>query len=240
MRSIGIMTQARYGSSRLKGKVLKTVNGKTLLEIHLSRLKRSKLATHFVLATTHEPEALEIAKIGRQQGFEIYQGSEDDVLDRYYQAARANDLDVVIRVTSDCPLNDGALIDEMVRNFLESDADYLSNINPPTYPDGMDVEVFSFRALEKAWEMARDIKDREHVTPFIRNNLSIFKLINVDQKVNQSHLRLTVDTSSDLLLIDTIIAKLGDDKDWYEYANYLLKNPSLISLNQNEKRNSGY
>lgn len=235
-----IITQARYGSSRLSGKVLKKINEKTLLEIHLSRLKRSKLADKILVATTNEVEAAQIVEIAKNQGCLAYQGSLTDVLDRFYKGALTIRPSIVVRVTSDCPFIDGTVIDEMINQFNKSDCDYLSNVHPPTYPDGIDIEMFTFQALERAWNEAISIKEREHVTPYIWGHSKKFKLQNFTNKSDMSKYRLTVDTAEDFELIAHLVEEIGEDAPWQSYVDYLEKKPDIMSINHHFNRNEGY
>lgn len=234
-----IITQARYGSSRLPGKILKRIAGKTLLDIHLHRLRRSRLVDEIIVATTLEKEADEIVNIASSNNCSTYQGSMNDVLDRFYNAALNAKADVVVRVTSDCPLNDGVLIDEVLSHFLNNNFDYFSNVNPPTFPDGLDIEVFSFTALEKAWKESFSIKDREHVTPYLRES-GKFKTDNFYNSKDESALRMTVDNQEDFDLISALINQLGFEKDWIQYVEYLSNHSNLQQINKNFKRNEGY
>ena len=212
MKIIAI-TQARFGSTRLPGKVLKKVQGKSLLQIHLERASKAKKIDELIVATTLEKESYEICSIAQKLGLKFYQGSTNDVLDRFYQTVIPEKPDYVVRITSDCPLIDGRLIDEVVNKAIETDAEYCSNVYPPTFPDGFDVEVFKFSALEDAWMHAKLPSEREHVTVYIhekseRNN----RCSNFSNDVDYSHYRVTVDTLADFELIEKIISKIGDDK----------------------------
>src|SRR6266487_5127179 len=235
MKIIAI-TQARYGSSRLPGKVLKEIGNKTLLSIHLERAKRSKKINRLIVATTVEPEAEAIVNIARTQQCDVYRGSVDDVLDRYYQAANLYRPDYVVRITSDCPLMDPVLMDEIIDACVKGGFDYCSNTLNPTYPDGMDVEVFTFAALQQAWEHAILQSDREHVTPYIWRNAKekvspFFRTYNYHSQEDYSCLRLTVDEPSDFELIKNIVLSLGDDKGWKDYVTYLNNNKEIFEIN---------
>lgn len=239
------ITQARYGSSRLRGKVLKQVNGKTLLQIHIERILKSKLINDLIVATTIEPEAKEIIELAESLGIKSYRGSLNDVLDRYYQAAKDEAPDYVVRLTSDCPLIDPTIIDEVIQKCVSTKSDYCSNTLILTFPDGMDVEVFTFAALEKAWIGGTLKSEREHVTPYIYNNSTVkggkvFTAANVSNNVDYSNFRLTVDEEPDFQLIKNLIEHLGDDKDWMSYVKYLQNNPSIFEINTSIKRNQGY
>ncbi|NDP22188.1 MAG: LPS biosynthesis protein [Paludibacter sp.] len=239
------ITQARYGSTRLPAKILKEVNGKTLLELHLERILQSKMISKLKVATTTEDGAEYIVNISKKLNVETYQGSINDVLERFYFAAKDEQPDYVVRLTSDCPLIDPVVIDKLISSCLESGCDYASNTLSPTYPDGVDVEVFKFRALEKAYKEAVLKSDREHVTPYIWRNStfkgqSLFKSINVENEVDLSHHRITVDTIEDFLLIKGLIEALGTDKPFTAYIDYLENHPRLKDINNQHARNEGY
>jgi hypothetical protein len=235
-----IISQARYGSSRFPGKVLQPVGGKALLEVHLERLNQVKQADRVVVATTHENEASEIVRIAESLGCSAYRGSIHDVLDRFYQAARVEKPEVVIRVTSDCPLIDPVVIDEMISQFSASDLDYLSNVHPPTFPDGLDIEIFTFQVLEKAWRNALQSKEREHVTPYIYGNPGQFRLGNFRNEKDYSEFRLTVDYPDDISLVNRLVERLGDRRGWLEYVECLEAHSELFDLNHHRIRNKGY
>jgi spore coat polysaccharide biosynthesis protein SpsF (cytidylyltransferase family) len=217
-----LITQARTGSTRLPGKVLKTIEGKTLLEIHLERLKKCKRVNNILVATTTHPNDEIIFDNSIKWGFHSFRGSEQDVLDRFYQAAKPYEPDWIVRVTSDCPLIDPALIDAVIEFAQNKNADYCAN-NLRDFPDGQDVEVFKFTVLEKAWKEATEKSDREHVTTFIRNNRnSLFSLAEYTGQGNFSEVRMTVDDAKDFELIEHLIHELGTDKTWKEYAEHII------------------
>lgn len=239
------ITQARYGSSRFPGKILKTIQDKPLLEIHLKRILQSKKITQLKIATTTEEGADLIVKIGEKLGITSYKGSVDNVLDRFYHTALPENPDYVVRLTSDCPLIDPNLIDLVIDKCIATGVDYVSNALNPTYPDGVDVEVFKFSALKKAYEEAELKSDKEHVTPYIWRNSSekggnLFTSFSVENPVDYSALRITVDEEKDFLLIKNLIEKLGIDKTWQEYADFILQNAEIKEINKEYKRNEGY
>ncbi len=166
-------------------------------------------------------------------------------MERFYFAAKVEQPDYVVRLTSDCPLIDAEVIDKVISSCLESGSDYASNTLLPTYPDGVDVEVFKFSALENAYNNAELKSDREHVTPYIWRNSTfkgqiLFKSINIDNKVDLSKHRITVDTIEDFLLIKALIEKLGNDKSFTVYIDYLDKHTELKEINNQHARNEGY
>lgn len=244
MKIIAI-TQARIGSSRLPGKVLKIVDGVPLLQIHLERLLLSKKIDSIKVATTHEPEVSAIYNIADKLGIRYYSGSMDDVLDRYYKAAKGERADYIVRITSDCPLVDGAVVDELIEFAVTNKLEYASNALIPTFPDGMDVEIFTFKALESAWHQATTPSDREHVTPYIWRNSTfkggrLFVSDNLESGGNFGHLRLTVDEAVDLELITLLISKLGTKASWRDYVAYLENHHDIRQINQHIHRNEGY
>jgi len=241
MKIIAI-TQARYGSTRLPGKVLKQIDGISLLQIHISRILKSKKIDKLIVATTFEDQSLQIANIAHDLGVKVYRGSTQDVLDRYYQTAKIENPDWVVRITSDCPLIDSSVIDKVVNYAIVHDATYCSNVFPPTFPDGMDVEVFKFFALEDAWKNAKQPFEREHVTVYIQEKYKekTGKYVNYENKEDCSKYRLTVDTQADFDLIEKLIKKLGYDKCWENYIDLIKSNPELFNINNKYKRNEGY
>lgn len=239
------ITQARVGSTRLPEKVLRTIDGKTLLEIHLQRILRSKLISKLKVATTIEPDANKIIAIANKLGVESFQGSIDDVLERFYLTALPENPDYVVRLTSDCPLIDPSEIDKIIQECLTGDYDYVSNTLEPTFPDGMDVEIFKFSALKTAYQEATSKSDREHVTSYIWRNSSvkggnIFESLNIKGEEDCSEYRLTVDTPDDFNLIENLINNLGLDWDWRYYVNYLDNHSELMKINSKYERNEGY
>lgn len=239
------ITQARYGSTRLPAKILKEVNGVTLLETHLRRILQSKLIDKLIVATTNEEGAHYIIDIAKKVGVDYYQGSINDVLDRFYQTALPEKPDYVVRVTSDCPLIDSTIIDSTIQKTLDTNADYCTNVYPPTFPDGMDCEVMKFGALEIAWEESSLKSDREHVTEYIGKNSPAeggnrFTYANYDGKEDNSDLRITVDTPEDFEVVKILLEKLGDKATCEEYVKYLRAHKEIADINNMYERNEGY
>ncbi len=240
------ITQARTTSTRLPNKVLKQVEGKSLLQIHVERILQSKKINQLIVATTVNATDQAIVDLCQQIVCNVSRGSENDVLDRFYQALESQNPDYIVRLTSDCPLIDPKLIDAVIDFALKNDLDYCSNTLDPHYPDGQDVEVFKFSALKKAWEEAIQPSEREHVTPYIWKN-STFKegtLFKSDcfigTKHNYGHLRMTVDEQKDFDLIEVLIQCLGIEKTWLDYAVFLENNPDIKAINTSFMRNEGY
>ena len=239
-----LITQARIGSTRLPGKVLLEANRIPLLKIHLDRLKKSKNIDIIIVATTDNAEDNIIEKLAIEWGYEVFRGSENDVLDRFYQAVKNIKPLWVVRVTSDCPLIDPNLVDDVIEVTKSANKDYGSNVIDETFPDGQDVEVIKFTALETAWKNAKKDSEREHVTPYIRNNSNlkgknIFSSISFNNNIDFSKIRMTVDEPNDFELINKIITELGFNKSWLEYTEYIINN-NLVEINGNIIRNEGY
>lgn len=240
-----VVTQARSNSTRLPNKVLLKIQDKTLLQIHIERIKQAKEVNEVIIATTINNVDDSIVEIADGLGVVVYRGSEDDVLDRFYQAVKVKKPDYVVRLTSDCPLIDPKLLDEMIKTAKIKGLDYYSNVLQERFPDGQDVEVISFSSLEKAWNESTLKSEREHVTPYIRVNSSynggdFFKSDNHDLEDDYSKVRLTVDEPKDFEVIKLIINGLGLNEDWKTYADYYLSNPKINKLNSDIIRNEGY
>jgi len=204
------IVQARMGSTRLPGKVLKEVNGKPLIEILLNRLSEAKRIDKIVLATSINKENDDLSKAVEKLGFDVFRGSEEDVLDRYYKSASEYSPVGVVRVTGDCPLIDANLVDRVIRKFQKTGVDYASNTMPRTYPDGLDLSVFSFETLEIAWRQAKTKYDREHVTPFMRHPKR-FKISSVMNDVDYSKERWTIDELEDFKVLCNIFNHFKPD-----------------------------
>ncbi|MBQ4801422.1 glycosyltransferase family protein [Aquimarina sp. MMG015] len=240
-----VITQARSGSTRLPNKVLMEIEGKTLLQIHIDRIRLAELVDDIFIATTINKEDDKIEELANLLNVRYYRGSENDVLDRFYQTVKDVKPDLIVRLTSDCPLIDPKLIDEVIKQAKDRKLDYYANVLEELYPDGQDIEVFTFKALEKSWNETKLKSDREHVTPYIRNNSSykkgtLFTSDNHFTDENYNHVRLTVDEQVDFEVIEKMISALGLDKDWKTYADYYIKNEDVNLLNKNITRNEGY
>lgn len=239
MKVVAIV-QARMGSSRLPGKVMKRIVEKPVIELLLERLDMSTEIDQIVVATSLDPKNIELKNHVTSLGFDCHMGSEDDVLGRVYDAAKSFHADIVIRITGDCPFVDPGLVDSIVREFKSSSADYVANINPPTYPDGLDVEVFSFSALEKAHKEATTDFDKEHVTPFIRSS-DLFKISNFEFEKDLSALRWTLDELADFVVIDRVFNYFKPDIhfSWLDVLSLYEDNANLFSANEKIVRNEG-
>tara|TARA_R110002126_G_scaffold110918_1_gene248380 strand:- start:96219 stop:98249 length:2031 start_codon:yes stop_codon:yes gene_type:complete len=202
MKTVAIV-QARMGSMRFPEKVMRSICGKPMIELLLMRLAQSTLITDIVLATSKDKRNDALVKHVQTLGYSVYRGSEEDVLERYYQAAKEAEADTVVRITGDCPLIDPELVDGIITKFEEAGVDYVSNTLQPTYPDGLDAEVFTFKALAKAWEHAKTSMQREHVTPFIKESKQ-FSRLSYTNDIDYSAERWTVDEPEDFTLIKNI------------------------------------
>ena len=243
MDRIIAIIQARVGSTRLPNKVLLDLEGKTVLEHVINRVSKGKLVGETVVATTVLEEDLKIVKLCSGKGVRAYCGSENDVLDRFYQAARLFGAGHVVRVTADCPLIDHEIIDDVLSLHLKKKSDYTSNIIKETFPDGEDVEVFTFEALKEAWESAELSSQREHVTPYIRNNPGIFKLANFSSPKDLSDKRWTLDEEEDYEFIRKIYGALYKKSKFFgmkEILGFLRSHPEYEKINSRMTRNEGY
>jgi spore coat polysaccharide biosynthesis protein SpsF len=233
---IAIIVQARMGSTRLPGKVLKPIGMRPMLLYQLERLRRVALAQQIVVATTMQGEDDAIVRFCAAEGVSCTRGSESDVLLRYHEAASKSGATVIVRVTSDCPLIDPELIDHAIATYLEAGQryDYVSNMLEPTWPYGMAVEVLSSDALATANRHARDPSEREHVTPYIYWRPREFRIRSLTREPNLSHHRWTVDTPEDFDLISRIIAHLyarRPDFGMTHVLQLLDRNPDWLQIN---------
>lgn len=230
-----IIVQARMTSTRLPGKVLLPLAGEPMLTRLIERLRRVRRADGIVVATTTNATDDPIAALCAQLGVPCHRGSEHDVLSRYADAARVHGADVVVRITSDCPLIDPALIDQTIAAFDEGGSDYVSNMLPPTWPYGMAVEVFSAAALAQAHAEATQAAEREHVTPFLYWHPERYRLRNVASPVDLSHHRWTVDTPEDYALVSRLFEHLMPTRPTFTQADVLAlleQHPDWIAINQ--------
>lgn len=235
--------QARLSSTRLPGKVLKPILGVPMLLRQIERVRRARGIERLVLATSDDPSDDAIEKLCHENDIECFRGSLNDVLDRFYQAAKDRNPDYVVRLTGDCPLTDPDVIDKVVRHCVAGGFDYASNTIKPTFPDGLDVEVFRFECLEAAWREATLPSQREHVTPFIHQQPGRFKIGNYAGTRNLPHLRWTVDETLDFELIRQIYESLYPAKPDFNTDDVLAlldRRPELKTLNTAYARNEGY
>lgn len=243
MERITALIQARLGSTRLPGKTLMKAGGDTLLGHLVRRVKASGFIKEIVIATTVDDRDGAIAEFAASMRLKCYRGSEDDVLDRFYKASVKYGLQTIVRVTPDCPILDPDVTDHVIRRYLKKRCDYASNCIIPTYPDGLDTEVFSFKTLEKAWRGARLPSEREHVTAYIVKHPELFSIHNVrNPGEDLSWMRWTVDTEEDMDFIREVFRRLGDKGIFHmkDVAGLLKLHPSMMKLNGGIMRNEGY
>jgi len=242
MAEVGIIIQARTGSLRLPKKVLKKIQGKTVLEHVIERAKKIKNGGNVILATTDKKQDDILENTAKRLNIEVFRGSEEDVLDRYYQTAKLFKIDPIVRITADCPLLDVDIAEKVINFYFKNNYDYVSNVNPPTFPDGMDVEVFNFKTLEKNWKQAKLKSERDGVTDYIVKNPLIFKIGNLSNNKNLSHLRFTLDEKQDMVFIRKIYKELYNKKRFFglkEILELLKNNPELTKINWHIARNEG-
>ena len=233
MRIVAII-QARMGSTRLPGKVLMDLAGETVLARVVNRLRRCSGIDEILVATTDMPADDAIVAECRKIKAQVARGDQNDVLDRYYRAAQLTKAEIIVRITSDCPLIDPVITGKTIAAFLESRPDYASNALERTYPRGLDTEVFSFDVLARAWSEARKSYEREHVTPYIYERPEIFKILSVKGDDDLSTHRWTVDTPEDLELVRAIYTRLGNKPDfsWRDVLAAVEREPELMELNR--------
>jgi spore coat polysaccharide biosynthesis protein SpsF len=238
-KNIVCIIQARMGSSRLPGKVLKNICDRPMLGWVVERASQSRLISKIVVATTLNSSDDPIESYCNTLGGACFRGSEFDVLDRYYKTAKAFNADIVVRLTADCPFIDAALIDETIEKLLESDLDFAANRLPPpykrTYPIGLDTEAATFRALETAWKLAKKPFEREHVMPFLYDPQNNFKIVVLDAEKNYGSLRWTVDTPEDLEFIQAVAERFNCKLDftWKDVLKMINDHPELAKINAN-------
>lgn len=240
--SVTTIVQARLSSSRLPGKVLLPILGKPMLTLQIERMLSAKKLGKLVVATSIEASDDPLELLCQQLGVACFRGSLDDVLDRFYQTAKQHPAKHIVRTTGDCPVIDPEVLDGVVQLHLDSNADYTSNTNPPSYPDGLDIEVMTFEALATAWQQSKLPSQREHVTPYIRQDAH-FKISNLQHQSDLSAHRWTVDEQADFELIDFIYQSLYPNNKQFGYRDILKllqQHTDKQALNANIQRNMGY
>ena len=244
MKIIGIV-QARMSSTRFPGKVLLEVMGKPLILLMLERVNRCRHLDNLWIATSKEKSDDLLASVVEKAGYNVFRGSLDNVLSRYWQVAKQEKADVIVRLTGDCPLHDPAVIDIVVNHFIQNKdrVDYVSNVLPPTYPDGLDTEIFSFSVLDSAYKNAKSTFDLEHVVPYIRRKVSeTGKQSNLSGPADFSHLRWTLDEPEDYEFIKKVyevLFPINSDFGWLDVIAWQTKNSERFKFNAMHKRNEG-
>jgi len=245
------IVQARMGSSRLPGKVLKPILGRPMLRHIVQRLRFASDLTDVVIATSEQPENDAIRRFCSEEKISIFSGSENDVLDRFYQAAAQYQGDPLIRITGDCPFVDPKIISDLLRLYRSVDADHVGvatgagaiYLDGGRFPDGLDAECIRFSALEKAWMEATEQADREHVTPYIWKNKNIFRCEVLKSPNDYSQLRWTVDNGEDFQFVTKVYEALYDEKKPFfmdDILKYLADHPEIIELNKKFIGREGY
>jgi len=230
-------------STRLPGKVLKPILGKPMLQHQIERILKSKKIDKLVIATSNDSSDESIYKLCKTIKIDCYRGSLDNVLDRFYWAAKKYNPTHIVRLTGDCPLIDPFFIDELINFYLVENCDYASNCLEPTLPDGLDVEIFTLKALEKAWKEAKLPSEKEHVTPYINSNPDIFRIRSWKYKIDLSHMRWTVDEKEDFEFVKKVYDLLFrsiPDFSTDDILNLLEKYPNLKQINSMFIRNEGF
>ena len=238
---IAAIVQARMASSRLPGKVLKEVLGRQLLSFLLERLRNVNKIDKIIIATTVNKEDDPIVELCNRESVFYFRGSENDVLDRYYQAAKKFDVNDIMRITADCPLIDPRICENIIKIYFESDIDYIHT--GQTFAEGLDCEVLSFNVLERSRQEASLLSEREHVTQYVHNHPELFKKVTFHNKTDDSKYRFTVDEQEDFLVVKAIFEGLYDTHpslfSTAEIKNFLNANPDIFQINANIIRNQG-
>lgn len=233
------LVQARVGSTRLPGKILKEICGKTILHHEIDRLKKCKEIDEIVIATTDKEDDDKIVNEAKKLSVKYFRGSENDVLSRFYYSAKENNADIIVRVTSDCPCIDFEILDKMLIYFKdkykEKQIDYLSNTINRTYPRGYDIEIFTFSALEKSYINAKKEYEREHVTPYIYDKTNNFLKLSFENTEDYSKYRVTLDTIEDFIVIKNIFENLYYKNPYFklnDVVQYLNNNLHIVDINK--------
>ena len=239
---IGCIIQARMCSTRLKGKVLHKINSEeTILSFLLKQITNCKSLKTVVVATTELDEDDVIVDFLKSYDVEIFRGNSENVLDRFYHCAKKFKFSTIVRLTADNPLIDPQIVNDSIQKYSNSDCDYLTNSIDRTFPNGTEVEIFSFNALETAWKFAKKKSEREHVTPYFYNNPNKFKIHHFKQKQDQSKFRYSIDRKEDYLLVLEILSKINTRPIKTSDIIELLTNyPEIKKLNSHIIPNEGY
>jgi spore coat polysaccharide biosynthesis protein SpsF len=240
-----VIIQARMGSLRLPNKVMKKVLGKPLINYLLERVSAAEKVDQIILATTTKTEDDYLAKHVASLGYDVFRGSEDDVLSRYYHAFnkfknKLEKLNAIVRITGDCPLIDSYLIDEVIKEYQAKGMDYVAL--SPDFSEGLDVEIFSEDLLLQAFNEANLPSEREHVSLFFHNNKSLFNMSRIQNSSDDSSYRITVDEEQDFVVVKSIIEYFSNNNlemNTQNIKNYLDTNPNVYNVNSHIIRNEG-
>jgi len=243
MSKIVAIVQARMSSSRFPGKVLKPLSGVPVLSHVFNQLSFSRKLDDIVLTTSNDTSDDQLQQWAEENNRNFFRGDLDNVLNRFYETSLKYKADVIVRITGDCPLIDPSIVDKVILGFFDGDYDYYSNANPPTFPDGLDTEVFSFPTLETAYRKAKLKSEQEHVTPYIRNHPELFKIGNLVSEVNFEKHRWTLDNQEDYEFLSKIFESLYKPNSfisWGKVISFLKKNKDLQKINAHIERNEGF
>ncbi len=242
MSKITAIIQARTSSTRFPRKVLQKIDDKTMIWHVINRIKNVKSIQQIVLVTTDLEEDQKLLEIAKESGISEFVGDETNVLDRFFQCAKKFNANPIIRITGDCPLIDPLLVEKMIQFFIQNEFDYISNRIEPTYPDGLDIEIFTFQTIEKAKLNAKLESELEHVTPYITKHPELFKISDFKNNKNLSEMRWCVDEREDLVFVKKIYEKLRPKLIFSmdEILNVLKKEPELLKINAGKIRDQGY
>ena len=236
MKTVALV-QARMTSSRLPGKVLMELSGRSVLSNVIRRVKRARFVDEVMVATTVSESDDPIVEEAQTEMVGVFRGSEQDVLGRYYDAARGVEAEIIVRITADCPLIEPVLIDDVILAYQRELPDYASNTLVRTYPRGLDVEVLSFTTLEQAWKDAREPWQRAHVTPYVYGHPEMFRLLSVHADENYSRYRWTLDTADDYQFLCALGSRLEiDDCSWRDIIALLEREPELCLINATSRQ----
>lgn len=239
MKIIAIV-QARLGSTRYPKKILERVKKKSLIELLLKRLSLSKSISDIIVAIPKDKSEIPLKKYLKKLGYKVYIGDKNDLLDRYYKAAKKYNAEIIVRITGDCPLVDFRIVDSLVHSLIKDQLDFISNSIKSSFPDGLDVSVIKFKALKQSWIKATNSFDREHVVPYIIKNKS-FRKKNISNPKNLSYLRWTIDEHDDFIVIKNIFNYFYPriNFSWEEIHNLYKNKPKLFLANKNITRDEG-
>lgn len=240
MKKIGAIIQARVSSTRFPGKIMKELpyrSGITAIQQVTRRLKRSKKLNDIIIATTNEENDDEIVNLAKKESIKYFRGHKEDVLSRYFRSAKENNIDIIVRITSDCPCIDADIVDFVIEEHIKIKADYSSNCLKRSYPHGLDTELVNFNVLEEAYKNSKDKHEKEHVTPYIYKNPHIFKINRVEapKELNAPKIRVTLDTEEDYALLCVIFDWLYSKNEYfdaYDLVNLFKGKPWLKLINK--------